>query len=178
MAELKRLNGPRLLLVHVRESLLEGFPLELNLFQHSLHEVHLLDLFIKDSLVNLLIALGDNFDVFLILGVALGVVTEVETLGFLDLTSHPLAEISVVDLALFLVILVNNKFSEVLEVHVLVLTAKEPEDVVDGHEAIVVAVQVQEGLPHTHPVVREFVLDKLLQTVQTRCYSILVRLSR
>ena len=80
MAELKRLNGPRLLLVHVRESLLEGFPLELNLFQHSLHEVHLLDLFIKDSLVNLLIALGDNFDVFLILRVALGVVTEVETL--------------------------------------------------------------------------------------------------
>ena len=75
-------------------------------------------------------------------------------------------------------ILVNNKFSEVLEVHVLVLAAKEPEDVVDGHDAIVVAVQVQEGLPHTHPVVREFVLDKLLQTVQTRCYSILVRLSR
>jgi hypothetical protein len=108
VAEFSRLDGARLLLIQVRESLLEGFPLELNLFQHSLHEVHLLDLFIKDSLVNLLIALGDNFDVFLILGVALGVVTEVETFGFLDLPAHPLAEVSVIDLALFLMILIND----------------------------------------------------------------------
>ena len=71
VAEFSRLDGARLLLIQVRESLLEGFPLELDLLEDRLLEFHLLNLLVKHALVHLLIALVDNFNVLFVLGVAL-----------------------------------------------------------------------------------------------------------
>ena len=152
-------NSARFLLVQVRECFFQSLPLEFYLFQYSLDKVHLRDLVIKNSLVYLLISLSDQFYILLVLGVALRVMPEVETLRLLDLSTHPLAEICIVDLSLFLMIFINYKFSQILEIQVLVFAAKKSQDVINSYITIIVTVQVQESLPHTHPVVRKFVFD-------------------
>lgn len=93
--------------------------------------------------------------------------SEVEAFGFLYLAAHPLAEVSVVDLPLFLVILVDDELGQVLEVELLVLAAEEPEDVIHRHIAVIVGVQVEEGLAHTDPVVSKLVFNQLFQLQET-----------
>ena len=71
MAKFNWLDCPRLFLVEVRKRLLQRLPLELDLLKDRLLEVHLLYLLVKYPLVDLLIALVDDFNVLFILGVAL-----------------------------------------------------------------------------------------------------------
>jgi hypothetical protein len=71
VAKFNWLDCPRLFLVEVRKRLLQRLPLELDLLEDRLLEVHLLYLLVKHALVHLLIALVDNFNVLFILGVAL-----------------------------------------------------------------------------------------------------------
>ena len=71
MTKFNWLDCPRLFLIEVRKCLLQRLPLELDLLEDRLLEVHLLYLLVKHALVHLLIALVDYFNVLLILGVAL-----------------------------------------------------------------------------------------------------------
>ena len=93
--------------------------------------------------------------------------SEVEALGFLDLPAHPLAEIRVVDLSVLLVVFVYYKLGQVFEVEVLVLTAEEAKDVIHRYIAVIIGVQVEEGLSHTDPVVCKFIFDELFQLEET-----------
>ena len=86
---------------------------------------------------------------------------EVEAFGFLDLPSHPLAKVGVVDLTLLLVVLVDDKLGQVLEVELLVLAAEETEDIVHRYIAVIVGVQVEEGFSHTDPVFCKLVFNQL-----------------
>jgi len=92
---------------------------------------------------------------------------EVETFGFLDLPADPLAKVGVVDLPLLLVVLVDDELGQVLEVELLVLPAEEAQDVVHCHIAVIVGVQVEEGLAHTDPVVSKLVFNQLFQLQET-----------
>lgn len=71
VAKLNRLDCARLFLVKVRKRLLQRLPLELDLLEDRLLEVHLLYLLVKHSFVHLLIALVDDFNILFVLGVAL-----------------------------------------------------------------------------------------------------------
>ena len=71
MAKFNRLDCPRLFLVEIRKRFLKRLPLELDFLKDRLLEVHLLYLLVKHALVDLLIALVDDFNVLFILGVAL-----------------------------------------------------------------------------------------------------------
>jgi len=71
VAKLNRLDCPRLFLVKVRKRLLQRLPLELDLLEDRLLEVHLLYLLVKHAFVHLLIALVDDFNILFVLGVAL-----------------------------------------------------------------------------------------------------------
>ncbi len=93
--------------------------------------------------------------------------SEVEALGFLDLPAHPLAEIGVIDLSVLLVVLVDNELGQVFKVEVLVLTAEEAQDVIHCYVAVIIGVQVEKGLSHTDPVVRELIFDELFQLEET-----------
>jgi hypothetical protein len=95
--------------------------------------------------------------------------SEVEAFGLLDLAADPLAEVGVVDLPLLLVVLVNDELGQVLEVELLVLPAEEAQDVVHRHIAVIVGVQVEEGLAHTHPVVGKLIFYQLFQLEETIC---------
>jgi hypothetical protein len=89
--------------------------------------------------------------------------SEVEALGLLDLSAHPLAEIGVVDLPLLFVVFVDDQFGQVFEVEVLVLAAEEAEDVIYRYITVIICVQVEKGLSHTDPVVRKLIFDELFQ---------------
>lgn len=52
-----------------------------------MHEVHLLDLVLQHALVDLVVALLDDPEVLVVLGVLAGVMAEVETLALLDNSS-------------------------------------------------------------------------------------------
>jgi hypothetical protein len=138
--ELIRLNGSWFFLIQVRESLFESFPLELNFLQNCLNKIHLLYGFIKNPFIDLLISLIDDLHVFLVLWVSLGIMTEVEALWLLNFTSHPLAEVCIIDLSLLLMILVNDQLRKVFKVHILIFTPEEAKNVINSHEAIIVAV--------------------------------------
>ena len=116
--------------------------MKFDFFKNYFNKIHLLDLLIKDAFINLLITLGDQLNVFFILRVAQGVMTEVETLRFLYLTAHPLTEVCVVDLALFLMIFVNDKLCKVFKIHFFVLTAEKAKDVIHSYKSIVVTVKI------------------------------------
>lgn len=87
--------------------------------------------------------------------------SEVEALGLLDLPAHPLAKVGVVDLPLLLVVLVDDELGQVLEVELLVLAAEKAQDVVHRHIAVIVGVQVEECLAHTHPVFCKLIFNQL-----------------
>lgn len=167
MAKLNWLDCPRLFLIEVRKSLLQRLPLELDLLKDRLLEVHLLYLLVKHALIHLLVALVDYFNVLFVLRVALGVMSEVEALGFLNLPAHPLAEIRVVDLSVLLVVLIDDELGQVFEVEVLVLAAEEAEDVIHRYIAVIIGVKVEKGFSHTDPVVCKLVFDELFQLEET-----------
>lgn len=52
--------------------------------------------------------MGDEFDILFVLRVSQGIMAEVETLRFLDLSAHPFAEVSVINLSLLFVILIDD----------------------------------------------------------------------
>ena len=141
-------------------------------------EVHLLYLLIEDPLIHLLISLVDYLDVFLVLRVPLRVMPKVESLGLLDFPAHPLAEVSVVDLPLLLVVLIYDQLGQVFEIEFLVLAAKEAENVVHRYETIIVTVKVQESFSHTDPVVCKLILNELFQPIEAGCHRFMVLCSR
>ena len=93
--------------------------------------------------------------------------SEVEALGFLDLSTHPLAEIGIVDLPLLLMVFVYNELGQVFEIEVLVLAAEEAEDVIHRNITVIICVQVEKGLSHTDPVFCKLIFDELFQLKET-----------
>ena len=169
--QLAGFNGSRLFLIEVREGFLECLPLELDFLKHGLFDIHGLDRFVEDALIKAFEPLINNLDVFVILGVLHGIMAEVKTLRFLNLSSHPLAEVGVVDAALSFLVLVNDELGEIFEVQFFVLAPEVPQNIFDRHEAIVVAVEIQEGFADTRPVVCELDLDQLFEVQQLLLYS-------
>jgi hypothetical protein len=86
-------------------------------------------------------------------------VAEVKALRLLNLSSHPLAEVSVVDAALSFLVLVDNKLGKVFEIKFFVFTAKVPQNIFDCDKPVIVAVEIKEGFADTRPVICEFNFD-------------------
>lgn len=133
--------------------------MKLDFLKHGLFDIHCLNRFIENPLIKSFEPLVNNLDVFVILRVLHGIVAEVKALRLLNLPSHPLAEVSVVNAALSFLVLINYKFGEVFEIKFFVFTAKVPQNIFDCDKAIIVAVQIQEGFADTSPVICKFNFD-------------------
>lgn len=160
------LNGSRLLLIEVREGFLECLPLKLDFLKHCLFYIHGLYCFIEYSLIEAFESLIDDFDVFIIMRVLHGVVAEVEALRLLNLSTHPLAKVSIVDSALSFLIFVSNKLGKVFKIEFLVLAPKVPQYILDSDEPVKVAVEVEERFADTSPVICELHLYQFFQILK------------
>lgn len=92
--------------------------------------------------------------------------TEVKALGLLNLSTHPLAKVSIVYAALSFLILVTNKFCKVFKIELLVLAPKVPQYILDCYKPVKVTVEVEERLADTSPVVCELHLYQIFQILQ------------
>jgi hypothetical protein len=112
MPQLIWLYGSWFLLVEVREGLFECFPLKLDFFKDSLLDIHFLDLVLKDFPVKLIVPILDLLQVLLVLGVLMRIMPKIEPFALLDLPSHPLAKVSIVDLPFALVSSLHCNFKD------------------------------------------------------------------
>ena len=92
---------------------------------------------------------------------------EVKALRLLNLSSHPLAEVSVVNTALSFLVLIYNKLGEVFEIKFLVLAAEESKYIFNGDKSVVVTIEVEECFADAGPVVGELDFDQFLQIHQS-----------
>lgn len=103
--------------VQIRESLLDGLPLHLELVHDRAHQISV-NYLLLSHLNGLLSALNLLLQILLVLRVLHRIVSEVESLTRLNSGSHPFAEVFEIQLSLFACVSVLEKSFKILEVHV------------------------------------------------------------